>query len=123
MKHKLIGIMLSALIWLSCSAFAQIEETYDLSLWAIVSTVLYGLIGILLFILGYLALDRFVRLDLRRELVEDQNVALGVMLAGFFQASRYTLINSGTAQNLRFSLILISKREFLLLHDHSLSLS
>jgi uncharacterized membrane protein YjfL (UPF0719 family) len=86
MKHKLLGILSAMVIWLSCSAFAQIEETYDLSLWAIVSTVLYGLIGILLFILGYLALDRFVRLDLRRELVEDQNLALGVMLAGFFVA-------------------------------------
>lgn len=72
--------------WLTSPLLQGIEEQYDLSIWAIVSTALYGLIGIVLFLLGYLALDRFIRLDLRRELVEDQNLALGVMLAGFFVA-------------------------------------
>ena len=83
MKLKLLGlILLVTLFWPSSVVLAQGEE--DLSLWAVLSTVVYGIIGIILCILGYLAFDRLARLDLRRELVEDQNIALGIMLAGVF---------------------------------------
>ena len=56
----------------------------DLSLLEIISTIIYGLIGIGLCILGYFSFDRLAGLDLRRELVEDQNTSLGIMLAGVF---------------------------------------
>lgn len=84
---ELLAALSSPIAGLMRSILLQgVEETYDLTIWAIASTLLYGLIGIVLFILGYLALDRLIRLDLRRELVEDQNLALGVMLAGFYIA-------------------------------------
>jgi uncharacterized membrane protein YjfL (UPF0719 family) len=50
----------------------------------LLSTLVYGLIGILLAVVGYFVFDRLLKLDLRRELVEDQNTALGIMLAGVF---------------------------------------
>ncbi len=55
-----------------------------LDVWGVISTITYGLLGILLFVVGYLAFDRFIQLDLRRELVEDQNTSLGIMMAGVF---------------------------------------
>jgi uncharacterized membrane protein YjfL (UPF0719 family) len=51
---------------------------------AILSTLVYGLIGLALFIVGYLLFDKFLKLDLRKELVIDQNTAIGVMMAGVF---------------------------------------
>ena len=56
----------------------------DIDFWNITSTIIYGFLGIFLFIAGYMAFDRFVQLDLCKELVEDQNTALGIMLAGLF---------------------------------------
>ncbi|PAP79772.1 hypothetical protein B1759_13270 [Rubrivirga sp. SAORIC476] len=35
-------------------------------------------------VLGYVVFDKVAGLNLRHELVEDQNVAVGVMLAGAF---------------------------------------
>ena len=69
-------------------ALAQTEvvvsEPSDLSLMVVLSTLLYGTIGILMCVLGYVAFDKVAGLNLRHELVEDQNVAVGVMLAGAF---------------------------------------
>ena len=66
-------------------AFAQ-EAAGDGSLQVsvIVATILYGAIGILLTLAGYFVFDKIVGLDLKRELVEDQNTAIGIMLAGVF---------------------------------------
>ena len=85
MKRKLLASLLVFSAWPQSVVLAQgVEDTAGLSLWPILSTVIYGVIGILLCILGYLAFDRLAGLDLQRELVEDQNVALGIMLAGVF---------------------------------------
>ena len=51
---------------------------------AILSTIVYGVIGIALCVLGYFAFDKVAGLSLKHELVEDQNVAVGIMLAGAF---------------------------------------
>ena len=59
-------------------------ESTDLNLAVFLSTLLYGGIGILMCVLGYVAFDKVAGLNLRHELVEDQNVAVGVMLAGAF---------------------------------------
>lgn len=56
----------------------------DLTVSALLSTVLYGLLGIVLCVVGYFAFDRIAGLDIQRELVEDQNTAIGIMLAGAF---------------------------------------
>ncbi|NBC17475.1 MAG: DUF350 domain-containing protein [Bacteroidetes bacterium] len=52
--------------------------------WYFLSTLVYGLLGIALCVLGYFAFDKIAGLNLQHELVEDQNIALGIMLAGVF---------------------------------------
>lgn len=77
-------IALISLFTLAAAPLPQTPSEADLNLWQIVSSLLYGLIGIALFYLAYIVFDRFLKLDLRRELVVDQNKALGIMLAGLF---------------------------------------
>ena len=69
---------------LSAPALAQVAERTSLSPAVIGSTVLYGVLGILITLAGYFVFDKVVGLDLKRELVEDQNTAIGIMLAGVF---------------------------------------
>ncbi|PAP76149.1 DUF350 domain-containing protein [Rubrivirga marina] len=59
-------------------------EAADLSLTVVLSTLVYGAIGILMCVLGYVVFDKVAGLNLKHELVEDQNVAVGIMLAGAF---------------------------------------
>jgi len=67
-------------------AFAQeAAATGDsLNLMVLLSTVVYGAIGILITLAGYFVFDKVAGLNLQHELVEDQNVAMGIMLAGVF---------------------------------------
>ena len=88
MRSRLAPLLLALL---AASASAQeaaeaivIRESSGLSLPVVLSTLLYGGIGILMCVLGYVAFDKVAGLNLRHELVEDQNVAVGVMLAGAF---------------------------------------
>lgn len=48
------------------------------------ATLFYGALGIALFILSFFLFDKLLKLDLQRELVEDQNESIGIMLAGMF---------------------------------------
>jgi Domain of Unknown Function (DUF350) len=66
------------------AAYAQSSAGSDLSPQTIIATILYGLIGVALCIVGYFLFDKLAGLNLRRELVEDQNIAIGIMLAGAF---------------------------------------
>ena len=87
MKRKLLTSFFVASILPSGIAFAQdipSGRTTDLALLPVLSTFLYGVIGIVLCVASYFVFDRLIGLDLRRELVEDQNTALGIMLAGVF---------------------------------------
>jgi uncharacterized membrane protein YjfL (UPF0719 family) len=86
MKLKLFAAFLISTILPSGIAYAQDAPMAraDLSWQSFLSTILYGLMGILLTVVGYFVFDRLLGLDLRRELVEDQNTALGIMLAGAF---------------------------------------
>ena len=89
MRPRLLPFALFALA-LAAPAVAQdvvgpvAAEATDLSLTVFLSTLLYGAIGILMCVLGYVAFDKVAGLNLRHELVEDQNVAVGIMLAGAF---------------------------------------
>lgn len=87
MKLKSIALSLFLLLWPISTVFAQdgvVTAGQALNPWDILATIVYGVIGILLCVLGYFAFDRFAGLDLQRELVEDQNMSLGIMLAGVF---------------------------------------
>ena len=87
MKRKLfISFLLTSLVpaGVALAQDAPRSEANDLSWQPMVATVIYGIIGIALASLGYFVFDRLMKLDLRRELVEDQNTALAIMLAGVF---------------------------------------
>jgi len=61
-----------------------LRETTGLSVSVFLSTLLYGVVGILMCVLGYVVFDKVIGLNIKHELVEDQNVAVGIMLAGAF---------------------------------------
>ena len=87
MKFKMFVAFVLAAVMPSGIAFAQETPRVaaaDLAILSFISTLVYGLLGIVLAVFGYFVFDRLLKLDLRRELVEDQNMALGIMLAGVF---------------------------------------
>ena len=84
MTSKRLVLLLITLLSTPAVAMAQDAARSDLSLSALLSTVVYGLIGIILCVAGYFAFDKIAGLSLKHELVEDQNVAIGIMLAGVF---------------------------------------
>jgi len=85
MKRKLLSLAFVLALWPSSLVFAQEPNLVTTVLvWEFISSIVYGLLGIVLAILGYFTFDRLAGLDLKRELVEDQNIALGIMLAGVF---------------------------------------
>ena len=65
-------------------ALAQEVGDDSLTVSVFLATILYGAIGILITLAGYFVFDKVAGLNLRHELVEDQNVAVGIMLAGVF---------------------------------------
>ena len=73
----------SLMLFAATPALAQ-DADGDLSLATIAATILYGFIGLLITLVGYFVFDKVAGLNLRHELVEDQNTAMGIMLAGVF---------------------------------------
>ncbi|MEY4584220.1 MAG: hypothetical protein RJB10_717 [Pseudomonadota bacterium] len=56
-------------------------ELMGLKLGAIVGSILFALIGVLIFWLCFVIIDKLTPYDLWGEIVEKQNVALGVVVA------------------------------------------
>ena len=52
----------------------------DVSLSAILSTVIYSLIGLTLMLVAYSAIDKITPFSVRKEIEEDQNVSLGIII-------------------------------------------
>lgn len=52
----------------------------------ILETLIYAGIGIFLMFLAFLILEKATKFSLKKELIEDENIALWVMFAGFFIA-------------------------------------
>lgn len=78
------GLTTAAMLWPQ-SAFAQgVVSSGDLSPSVLLATIVYGIIGIAMCIVGYFAFDILIGLNIKRELIEDQNTAIGIMLAGAF---------------------------------------
>lgn len=46
----------------------------------IVSTIVYGLIGIAMFIVGFVIIEKLTPYSVHKEISEDHNVALGVII-------------------------------------------
>lgn len=83
-RRMLTPVVTLAALLTPTAAYAQSGAGSDLSPQTIIATILYGLIGVALCIVGYFVFDKLAGLNLKRELVEDQNIAIGIMLAGAF---------------------------------------
>ena len=57
---------------------------WDVLLWHITQVVIYVVLGLGLFALAYLIVQKVVPFSIRKEIEEDQNVALGVVLGSVF---------------------------------------
>ena len=51
---------------------------------AIVASIVYSLIGVAIFAFAFLVVERIAPFSLRKELAEDDNVAVGIVLASVF---------------------------------------
>ena len=47
-----------------------------------IAAVVFALLGVILFVVGFLIFDKITPGSLWKELLEDQNTALGVLMAG-----------------------------------------
>lgn len=70
------------------------ESNYGLNMDAFVSTVVYTVLGIVIMVIAIGAINMMFRLNLRKELSTDNNIAYGVAIAGF--AIAIGLIIAGT---------------------------
>ena len=57
---------------------------YELLLWNVVQVVVYVVIGLSLFALAYAIIQRVTPFSIRKEIEEDQNIALGIVLGSVF---------------------------------------
>lgn len=73
---------------------AEAEKNYGLTLEAISSTLLYTLLGILILVAMVSLLNKVFGFNIRHELVEDNNMAVGIVIAGM--ALSIAIIISGT---------------------------
>ncbi|MEW6347520.1 MAG: DUF350 domain-containing protein [Thermodesulfobacteriota bacterium] len=58
----------------------------DLKPVTMLSTVIYSFIGLALFALAYIIVDRITPFSMRKEIEEDQNIALAIILGSIFIA-------------------------------------
>lgn len=77
----------SALGFCATPAFAADGTAASGLAWApMVGTLVYSLLGLVLLLIAFKVFDIFTPYNLHKELAEDQNTALGVMMAGVFVA-------------------------------------
>ncbi len=51
-------------------------------LWMVISTVVYFFIGLILFGISIWLMEKLTPFSIRKEIEEDQNVAVGIIMAG-----------------------------------------
>jgi uncharacterized membrane protein YjfL (UPF0719 family) len=56
------------------------------SLAGVISTVLYSVLGLVLFLLALLVLEWVSPFSIRKEIIDEHNVALGVVIGAYFVA-------------------------------------
>jgi uncharacterized membrane protein YjfL (UPF0719 family) len=55
----------------------------EIKLGPILSTVIYAIIGMLIFGLGFYLFNKLMPFSVRKEIEEDQNTALGIIIGAF----------------------------------------
>ena len=58
----------------------------DLNLAPMLATVIYSFIGIVVFLVTYWVLDKLTPFSIKKEIEEDQNIALGIIIGSCFIA-------------------------------------
>lgn len=61
-------------------------STLGLKLGALLSTIIYSAIGMAVFAVAFLLINKLVPFSLRKEIEEDQNIALGVIIGSVMLA-------------------------------------
>lgn len=59
---------------------------YDLKPIVILSTIIYALIGLAVFAFALFIMDKVTPFSVRKEIEEDQNIALGILMGSIFIA-------------------------------------
>ncbi len=62
---------------------ATTETNYGLTTEAILSTVLYTILGVMIMVISIAFINMVFKFNLRHELTKDHNVSYGVAIAGF----------------------------------------
>ncbi len=58
----------------------------DLNLAPMLATIVYSFIGIVVFLVAYWVLDKLTPFSIKKEIEEDQNTALGIIIGSCFIA-------------------------------------
>ena len=58
----------------------------DLQLGPLLATLVYSVVGIIMFMIAFFIMDKLTPFSIRKEIEEDQNVALGIILGSVFIA-------------------------------------
>ena len=80
------GSVLTALPALAQDAEPASAAVGGLTATALLGTRIYSILGLIILLAGFKVFDVFTPYKLHKELAEDQNVAIGVMVAGLFIA-------------------------------------
>jgi len=56
------------------------EMFADIQLSQVVSTIFYSVIGVVIFVLAYFLIEKISPFSVKKEISEDQNVALGIII-------------------------------------------
>jgi hypothetical protein len=86
-KRLRIAGMAAALLVISSSALARIggtDEFLGIDWSEFLATALYGLLGIALAMLGYYVFELVTPWSVRKELTEDDNIAVGIVVGAMF---------------------------------------
>ena len=60
-------------------------NTTQIITWAIESLI-FAFLGIIIMFICYFVIDKCTAFSLKKEIIEDENISLGIMFAGFFVA-------------------------------------
>lgn len=80
-RWLLVGMVMLAFAAPAFAAAGGLADRMPFSVGDIVATVVYGLIGIILAVVGYYLVDLVTPFSLGKELVEDQNIAVAIVVA------------------------------------------
>lgn len=80
--HFLLLLLTLSVMTQPILATQAVRLAEKLNIWDLLSTATYGVLGIALSVLGYLVFDLITPFSLGKELVEDKNIAVGIVVAG-----------------------------------------